>query len=231
MRILAIGDIHGCLRALDGLLEIVRPRADDTIVALGDYADRGPNSRGVIDRLLELQTQCKLVTLRGNHDLMMLNACIEYAALEEWLLCGGKQTLESYAADGGPGQLNDIPTLHWQFLEATLPFFEIDTHFFVHANVDPHLPLDEQPDYLLYWEKLEREWSAPHGSGKIMVCGHSAQRSGIPLDLGHAVCIDTCVYGGGWLTCLDVRTGQLWQARETGETRTWQLGEAWATEG
>ena len=78
---------------------------------------------------------------------------------------------------------------------------------------------------MLYWEKLHRDYSAPHQSGKIMVCGHTAQQSGMPLDLGHAVCIDTFVYGTGWLTCLDVHSGRLWQARQNGETRTGCLGE------
>jgi serine/threonine protein phosphatase 1 len=79
---------------------------------------------------------------------------------------------------------------------------------------------------MLYWQKLIPRWSAPHCSGKVMVCGHTAQKTGAPLDLGHAVCIDTYVYGSGWLTCLDVQTGELWQARQTGETRTGWLGEA-----
>jgi serine/threonine protein phosphatase 1 len=59
-----------------------------------------------------------------------------------------------------------------------------------------------------------------------MICGHSAQRSGVPLDLGHAVCIDTCVYGNGWLTCLEVQSGRLWQAKQSGERREGRLGEA-----
>jgi serine/threonine protein phosphatase 1 len=222
MRTLAIGDIHGCLRALDGLLALLRPQPDDVVVTLGDYADRGPNSRGVIDRLLELRTRCRLVCLRGNHDQMMLDARGDPLALCTWLPYGGRQTLDSY---GNPGRLEDVPDAHWQFLEATLPYHEIDTHFFVHANVYHELPLAEQHDHMLYWEKLGATWSAPHFSGKTMVCGHTAQKSGVPLDLGHAVCIDTFVYGTGWLTGLEVRTGRLWQARQNGATRTGHLGE------
>jgi serine/threonine protein phosphatase 1 len=225
MRTLAIGDIHGCLRALDGIMDMVHPQPDDLVVALGDYVDRGPDSRGVIDRLLELRGRCRLVTLRGNHDQMMLDAQSSYETLREWLLCGGNKALASYAGPGEPGGLDDVPDHHWQFLDETQPFFETETHFFVHGNVYPEMPLDEQPEYMLYWEKLERG-AAAHYSGKVMICGHTAQKSGIPLDLGHAVCIDTCVYGPGWLTCLDVRSGQLWQARQTGETRTGRLGEA-----
>src|SRR5882724_10961248 len=116
MRTLAIGDIHGCLRALDAILEMVRPQPDDLVVALGDYADRGPESRGVIDRLLELRGRCRLVPLRGNHDQMMLDARSGYETLREWLLCGGSKTLASYAGPGGSSGLADVPEQHWHFL-------------------------------------------------------------------------------------------------------------------
>ncbi len=225
MRTLAIGDIHGCLRALDGLLDLVRPQPDDLVVTLGDYIDRGPNSRGVIDRLLELRERCRLVTLCGNHDQMMLEARLGPEPLREWLLCGGRQTLHSYASTGGPGRLDDVPASHWQFLEGLEPYYEAATHFFVHGNVYPALALDEQPTYMLYWEKLTERFTAPHCSGKVMVCGHTAQKSGLPLDLGHAIGIDTFVYGSGWLTCLDVGSGRLWQARQSGERRAGRLGE------
>jgi serine/threonine protein phosphatase 1 len=223
MRTLAIGDIHGCLRALDGLLETIRPQSDDLVIALGDYVDRGPDSRGVVWRLLELRSRCRLITLRGNHDQMMLDARGDPAALHGWMLCGGRQALESYATGGGPGRLEDVPESHWRFLEETRPYFETETHLFVHGRVFPDLPLDEQPDYMLYWEKLD-ETADPHFSGKVMICGHTAQKSGCPRDLGHAVCIDTFVYGSGWLTGLDVGTGRYWQANQRGQTRTGRLG-------
>jgi serine/threonine protein phosphatase 1 len=232
MRVLAIGDIHGCLRAFDRLLEIVRAEPEDLLVLLGDYVDRGPDSRGVIDRLLDIRDRYRLVTLRGNHDQMMLDASDDPAqARREWLQCGGQPTLDSYAPAGESGRLEHVPERHWHFLEATLPFYETLTHFFVHGNVDPELPLDEQPAYMLYWEKLTERFSVQHCSGKVMICGHTAQKSGVPLDLGYAVCIDTFVYGTGWLTCLDVATGRLWQARQTGETRTGRLGETLAEGG
>jgi serine/threonine protein phosphatase 1 len=219
MRTLAIGDIHGCLRALDALLDLVRPQRDDVLVTLGDYTDRGPDSRGVIDRLLGLRDRCRLICLRGNHDEMMLAARTDPIAMYTWLPFGGRQTLDSY-----DGSLDNVPDPHWQFLEATQPHYEIDTHFFVHANAHCDVPLDEQSNDMLYWEKLSGLWSAPHCSGKTMVCGHTAQKPGEPLNLGHAVCIDTFVYGTGWLTCLEVETGRYWQARQTGETRMGWLG-------
>ena len=71
------------------------------------------------------------------------------------------------------------------------------------------------------WERFD--WINPHRSGKTIICGHTAQHSGEPADVGYAVCIDTWVYGDGWLTCLDVGTGEYWQANQDGETRQDQL--------
>ena len=117
-----------------------------------------------------------------------------------------------------------IPEAHWRFLEEELrAWYETPTHFFVHANYYPDVPLAEQPDLMLYWEKFDDP--PPHESGKIMVCGHTPQKSGLPRNIGHAVCIDTWVYGKGWLTCLDVGSGKYWQANQRRETRSGRLSE------
>jgi serine/threonine protein phosphatase 1 len=219
MRLLAIGDIHGCSRAFDALLAAVELRPGDRLVTLGDYVDRGPDSRGVLDQLLALDETGWLIALRGNHDVMMMEA--RRGALEEteWRLCGGNATLASYVPRGTAGQLKDVPPEHWEFLERKcLDWYEADTHFFVHANVQPDVPLAKQLREQLHWEKLDT--TGPHVSGKVMVCGHTQQRSGMPLNLGHAVCIDTWAYGLGWLTCLDVASGHYWQANQTGRVRT-----------
>jgi serine/threonine protein phosphatase 1 len=232
MRTLVIGDIHGCLRAFTALLDAVAPAPDDRIITLGDYVDRGPNSRGVMDRLVALYATGRLVALRGNHDVMMLDARDKHDLT--WLYCGGRQALHSYGVPdwkitgfldgegwfGEPDELlAKIPPRHWEFLENDcVPYFETETHFFVHANAYADLPLDEQPDFMLYWEKLVAPCA--HSSGKVMVCGHTRQTSGRPLNLGTTVCLDTNVYDGGWLTCLDVGSGRIWQANELGEVCT-----------
>ena len=218
-RNLAIGDIHGCATALDALLQAVGLRDDDVVVTLGDYVDRGPDSKGVIDRLLELDRTHRLVALRGNHEIMMVGARDDPAA-DGWLDVGGDAALLSYG-----GGLNDVPETHWRFIEGLRPYFETDGHFFVHANAFPDMPLAEQPDFMRYWEFLA-EAVVPHESGKTMVCGHTSQKSGLPRNLGHAVCIDTWACGRGWLTCLHVESGRIWQAKQSGETRTLWLDEA-----
>jgi serine/threonine protein phosphatase 1 len=225
-RLLAIGDIHGCSRALDALLLAVSLAPDDRIVMLGDYIDRGPDSRGVMNRVMALHATGRLVALRGNHEIIMLNAPKASDSLKFWLAIGGREALESYSVSGKSGRLQDIPDSHWQFLKsACVDWYELANHFFVHANVNPDLPLDQQPSSMLHWEHFN-QWTVPHCSGKMMICGHSEQRSGWPLVLKHAICIDTWAYGGGWLTCLDVGNGRVWQANQRGETRI-----GWVDEG
>jgi serine/threonine protein phosphatase 1 len=219
MRVLAIGDIHGCSQAFDALLDAIQPTPDDLLITLGDYVDRGPDSAGVVQRLLKLQRSHRLIALRGNHEIMMLEARKDAGRLREWLKCGGDQALASYSVLGDEGKLVDVPNEHWEFLERDcLDWYETERHFFVHANAYAELPLGEQPEFMLFWEPLHDP--APHESGKVMVCGHTPQKSGRPLHLGHAVCIDTWVYGDGWLTCLDVESGKIWQANQAGESRT-----------
>lgn len=225
MRTLAIGDIHGCLRAFDALLGEVDPQPDDVLVPLGDYVDRGPSSKGVLQRLLELSERCRLVPLKGNHELMMLAARDRSEEFRGWLSSGGRQTLASYEADQDWSTFaKAIPIRHWDFVSETcLPYHETSSHFFVHANVAPDLPLSEQDEDQLFWESLDPGTWNPHESGKTLVCGHSAQRSGRPLVLERAICIDTWAYGDGWLTCLDVDLEVYWQANQQGQTRMGNL--------
>jgi serine/threonine protein phosphatase 1 len=154
----------------------------------------------------------------------MLAAQLSEQNLLRWICCDGDMTLASYSLSDDELNLADIPNTHWNFLEnVCVNWYETDTHFFVHANADSALSLSQQSDDVLFWERFNNP--APHCSGKIMVCGHTSQKSGVPLNLGHAICIDTWVYGKGWLTCLDVISGRVWQANQAGQQR-----EAWIDE-
>jgi serine/threonine protein phosphatase 1 len=225
MRTLAIGDIHGCRTALDHLLALVNPLPGDTIVTLGDYVDRGPDSNGVIEKMIELHVAGQLIPLRGNHEIMMLGA--KEGGRDDiafWLACGGLPALESYARPGFEPTLEDVPWTHWYFIKHTCnDWYETDSHLFVHANLHPDRPMLEQTTEHLHWEALAPLWHRPHCSGKIMICGHTEQRSGVPMVLERAICIDTWSYGGGWLTCIDAATGHYWQANELGDTRRGQV--------
>ena len=141
-RHLAIGDIHGCINALTSLIEFVEPGAEDTIVTLGDYVDRGPDSAAVLDFVIKLGSTHNLVPLRGNHEIMMLDARDKKGWLGPWLSYGGEETLQSYG-----GSFNGVPDSHFDFLEnSLLPYHECETHFFVHANAAPGVALADQPD-------------------------------------------------------------------------------------
>ena len=204
--------MHGCCTALETLLSIVPLQPSDTLVTLGDYGDRGPDTKSVLDALLRLEQEYHLVALRGNHDQMMLNARNDNAAKTDWKQYGGNSTLTSY------GGLEAVPMAHWQFLEShCLDYWECDTHFFVHGSAYHNIPLWEQPVYKLYWGTFED--ANPHESGKVMVCGHTSQKNGLPNNKSYAVCIDTWAYGGGWLSCLDIDSGVVWQTNQVGENR------------
>jgi serine/threonine protein phosphatase 1 len=216
-RTIAIGDIHGCALALNAVLEAICPRPTDLVVTLGDYVDRGPDSRGVLDRVIQLGRECTLVPILGNHDEMLLQARRGLHPTT-WLGVGGLATLSSYGA-GTDLDPAIIPDEHIEFLESCVGFYETETHIFLHASYLPHLPMSEQPSLALYWESLRDAIPDPHNSGKTVIAGHTSQRSGEILDLGHLICIDTCCYGGGWLTALEVRSGQVWQADRHGRMR------------
>jgi serine/threonine protein phosphatase 1 len=220
MRLLAIGDIHGCLGPLDDLLAWVSPTPEDLVIALGDYVDRGPDSRGVINRLLELKRRLNLVCLRGNHEEMMVEAFHGGRSEKKmWMGVGGVQTLSSYAVYAGrTGTLDDVPPEHWEFLEEGLvDYYESERFIFVHATVEVDVPMDEQPNYALLWEFLPE--SMRHESGKMVICGHTSQKSGEIKVVPGAVCIDTRAFGDGWLTCLDVESGRYWQTNLFGKRR------------
>jgi serine/threonine protein phosphatase 1 len=215
-RIIAIGDVHGCSAALDAVLGAIDPRPGDTIVMLGDYIDRGPDTRGVIDRLIMLRGFCRLIPLLGNHDEMLLDILsLRLYLLAGWLSFGGEATLASYGCQAP----QEIPEPHVAFLRACASWHESDGHIFVHASYEARKPLKKQPTEVLRWASLREELPGPHRSGKVAICGHTSQKDGEILDLGYLKCIDTYVYGDGWLTALEVNTGQVWQADKQGRKR------------
>lgn len=215
-RTIAMGDIHGCLAALRTLLEMIGPRPEDTIITLGDYVDRGPDSRGVIEELIALKSKCRLVPLMGNHDEMFLEICTgQKGLIEQWLPFGGDTTVASYGGQVPEG----VPGEHLDFVRACPSFYETDRHFFVHGSYVAHLPLARQPVDVLHWDSLKFGHPGRHCSGKTAIVGHTSQKEGEILDLGYLKCIDTCCYGEGWLTALQIETGQIWQADKQGRMR------------
>ena len=169
MRTLAIGDIHGCHVALTTLLEQVVPRADDRIIFLGDYIDRGPASREVVESLLTLSDKCAPVFLRGNHEVMILDARGDPLKANLWQSYGGLEALFSFGANYKEEWASIIPDSHWKFFERTVRYFTTEDHIFIHACLDAEAEMDEQPDWLLFWETVDRSNLTNQASASCVV--------------------------------------------------------------
>lgn len=193
MSLIAIGDIHGCPRTLDALLTRLDPSPDDHLLFVGDYIDRGPNSRAVIDRLLDLQETIPCTFLRGNHEAMMIEY-LDTGAFRLWRMNGGVSTLESYL-DPEEEEIH-IPGPHVEFVRNTKLYHETDDFLFVHAGLKPNLTiqenLEQHDEDVLLWERGHLEvqdvaWEKP------VVCGHTPRPQ--PINREKLILIDTgCVY-------------------------------------
>jgi serine/threonine protein phosphatase 1 len=219
-RTIAIGDVHGCNTALATLVEGLKLQASETVVMLGDVIDRGLDSRDAINQLLELGKRCHLVCLQGNHEQMMLDALDGRMPIQEWLVHGGAETLDSYGKGAG---MNALDPLHIDFVRTWRDVYENDSHFFAHGNYLATRPLDRQPWRDLRWQSLKWHTPEPHISGKTAVLGHTSNKQGEILNLGHLICIDTYCHGGCWLTAFDTTSGRVWQANEAGQFRGTEL--------
>ena len=198
-------------------MKLVGITSDDLVVWLGDYVDRGPDSSKVIQHLLSLPSENN-VFLYGNHEIMMQNAAGNLDSMRSWASCGGDATWDSYIRDyGGDNGIESVPKEHWSFINDLKPFFETETHIFVHASIDADVEMADQFDDTLFWGDFGT--IGPHISGKHVVCGHTSQKDGIPKSCLNATCIDTWACGSGWLTCLDVQSNRYYQAKQTGETQ------------
>ncbi len=214
MRRFAIGDIHGCSKALRTLIETIDPQPEDQLVFLGDYVDRGPDSRDVVEQIIELHDRCHVVALRGNHEIMLLGVALGGLDDAVWLSNGGIATVSSYG-----GCLTKIPPHHLAFFQELVPYYESTDSIFVHAGYDPTLPMHEQDEATIYWNHLPFPLPMPHISGKRVFLGHTPQPAGNILDAGHVVCIDTCCFGGGYLTAFELGTNEFTQADHHGHLR------------
>jgi serine/threonine protein phosphatase 1 len=192
----AIGDIHGCQSALLDLLRQCTDYAagqDYRVVFIGDYVDRGPDSRAVIATLRQLQRERPddVLCLMGNHEEMMLDA-IDTGDPMHWILNGGAQTLESY----GVRDLASLPKEDMDWVRSLTLSFDDGKRFFVHAGIDPDHALDQQPREAQLWIRAKFHRS-PKEYGRLIVHGHTPTRDARPEIKPNRINIDTaCVYGG-----------------------------------
>lgn len=203
-KFVAIGDIHGCNQSMDALLNKLKEYKDRQFVFVGDYIDRGPDSKAVVDSLLQFRQEYNCVFLRGNHEQMMLDAYKENDA-SLWMMNGGRVTLDSYDT---VFQDFDIPEDHLEFYRNTEMYYDTADYFFVHAGLSPARTIadsvnDESAVKDFLWERshlnaFETPWE------KTVVFGHTPRPH--PIRKENMIGIDTgCVYdkmGYGKLTAV-----------------------------
>ena len=219
--IYAIGDIHGCLEPLRELMAQLPVGPGDEIVFLGDYIDRGPQSKGVLDYLIK-ERRPHWRFLRGNHEQMLLDwlESPNPAAASNWLLNGGHQTLRSYIPEEKLDEVRDgeiqslfqsyVPQSHVDFLRDLPLVHDTPGYFFCHAGVNLDRPLNAQiPEDLLWIRRKFLE--DPRPTPKLIVHGHTPIEK---VDLGRdRINLDTgCVYGGR-LTAMALPDKKLYQVR------------------
>ncbi len=230
-RIIAVGDLHGCYSPLVDLMRVISVTADDLIIFIGDYIDRGPESKQIVDELITiLQGPGDIRCLKGNHEDMLLGAAGYKAAvrdLDTWLYNGGTSTLESYGAD--PADIRRIlytrdreeqefairdivPKSHLEFFQALDLYIETENYFFCHAGVNPLVSIEEGKRNMqdILWMRSHLNASRLIWK-KTVVCGHTPLIK--PLVTQKLICIDTGLYYYGTLTAIDVLSRRLFQVK------------------
>ena len=218
MAIYAIGDIHGCNKALKVLLQTIPKKTEDTFVFLGDYVNRGPKSKKVIKQLIKFSEDHNCIFLRGNHDILMMNARKSRAHFDVWMRSGGIFTIDSYKTEQYSNWVEDVGEKHWKFLDSTIAYYKTDEFIFVHAGLEKGLKLSEQTVDSLFWDKFR--FPKKYSDKRIVVCGHTARKNGYIANFRHTICIDTGVAAKQWLSCLNLDTGEYYQANQKRMTRT-----------
>jgi serine/threonine protein phosphatase 1 len=201
--IYAIGDLHGHLEALERLLDQIQPDlTQERLVFMGDYIDRGPQPKGVVDYVLRLKNSAppdQVICLKGNHETMFLNF-LKGEDRQLFLLNGGLSTLKDYWGREWD-QLEELvlPPDHERFYRELRLYYDTPRYIFVHGGLRPGVPLEDQEEEDLLWIRGEFI-TALDDFGRLVVFGHTPFRQ--PLILPNKIGIDTGAVYGNALTCL-----------------------------
>jgi serine/threonine protein phosphatase 1 len=184
--VFAIGDIHGrldlTLAALDAIGERAVAAESFRFIFLGDYIDRGPDSRGVVELMMKLSRDHRYVCLKGNHEAMMVQ-CLTGGSSDDfsrWTDNGGRETLRSYGAEDWDAAIAAVPTEHVRWMQA-LPLTSGDGHrIYVHAGLMPSTPFERQTEETCLWIRERFLRAGPHQFDGHVVHGHTPQWAGKP---------------------------------------------------
>lgn len=218
-RTFAISDIHGEYDKFTRLLEkIAYDSTKDELVLLGDYVDRGPDSKRVLEKVMQLQEEGAIV-LRGNHEELMISSTEgDEAATKVWLTYGGVETLASYGIEAATDHVI-FPTApvfkkHLDFIQTLAYYYETEEFIFVHAGVDPELPLAETPPSVLAW--IRGKFHDHYNGEKTVVFGHTPtprlhkeENPNVYFGDNNIIGIDGGACYGGQLNCLEVQSGEV----------------------
>lgn len=212
-RIFAIGDIHGCISNLMSIMDMIDiDTRNDALIFIGDYIDRGPDSKGVVDFVLKLRENIKhIICLLGNHEQMFLDYINDGNIYKEmFLINGGEYTISSYGVVETAGKSRvDVPENHMEFFTSLLPYYETEDYIFVHAGLKPAISLEKQDIKDLIWIRNEFINSS-YDFGKTVVFGHTPLPQ--PLIDSNKIGIDTGAVYGGKLTCVELPEVRIYQA-------------------
>lgn len=201
-KLYAIGDIHGCFQNLKSLMDQIPFQPDsDTIVFLGDYIDRGPDSFNVVSYLIDLKNNSKnAIFLKGNHE-DMLDGFISGNNRNLFLANGGEQTLRSYLKVQNFPSSFPIPAEHLDFFRSLLPYYETEDFIFVHAGLKQGVDLKDQKPRDLFW--IRKQFiNSDYDFGKRIVFGHTPFPE--PYISHNKIGIDTGAVYGNKLTCVEL---------------------------
>ena len=210
-KLFAIGDVHGCIDNLDEMMSVIKIDQDrDTLVFIGDYIDRGPNSRAVVNSVIEIRKKIRnVVCLLGNHEQMLLEYHLNKINEEKFFMNGGNVTAFSYGLTRTPSGVRiNIPDSHIKFFHSLQLSYEQDNFIFVHAGLRPGIPLPQQniKDMLCIRDEFIDK---PHQFGKTVVFGHTPFKQ--PLIDQYKIGIDTGAAYGGKLTCVELMEMKIYQ--------------------
>ena len=230
MRKIAISDIHGCNKTFNKLLEKINFSKEDELLLGGDYIDRGPDSKGVIDTIMSLiESGHKLRCLKGNHESLMEFSLYDREANKNWLMFGGKQTIKSFKTR----KLQNIADKYWDFLESLEMYISEEDFIFVHAginfkNVDPFMDLDALLWSRGWYNEINYDWLGD----RIIIHGHTPNSENSirfaleHLDVNRVINIDCGCFskiesGKGRLCAFDLTNRELYFQKNLDNMRSW----------